>query len=576
MPTVHTHTRWRPLIVTAALLFAAAACSEVITSPGPGVQGDDDTPPTLTEQAIEVLEVALFAVLNNLDDVADLDALSFEPARALFEQAVAEDPANEVAAFGLAMTTVFVLEDNPELRAIAEEWETWLETHSLDDLTGHAMLAAATPFFWGRASLPLDLSGISLRRATRVSDLPGTLLPTAATHGAYPPSPEDHQDLLRDEIVPVLLEALGVLNTVDSPGFVFLLTERMQGENPGEADTLELDLTEVYALRAALEVALATSDVALAYVLAPSPYGADGFAAALQPGSTFGTLQSTGGTLLADAHQRLLRTLDLLNDGLDFLEDETDDQSNDIIKRDPNDGISAQDIQDARDVLADIEGALEGPYDVTEDFGHGEVTVRVDVSRFFLDPITDLKALLPTYEVVEGTFRWRALMFDDWTLPDPSFNGIFPNMTTTSDVTDAFDISSVFWEIGTPLTGYYRLLTIDDVECGTQQMGCQLATANVLNAYLDFYEWAYLSIETAEDTNLDGFPDVFDYTFYWGPYTASYQSPTVIDVVLTLEDDLGTPVTITATMTDVRSGNGGFPITFTHLGGDWVFEKDDP
>ena len=107
-------------------------------------------------------------------------------------------------------------------------------------------------------------------------------------------------------------------------------------------------------------------------------------------------------------------------------------------------------------------------------------------------------------------------------------------------------------------------------------MGCPLASANVLNAYLDIMGWAYLGFETGEDTNSDGSPDVFDYVSYWGTYTASYSTPTIIDVVFNLEDDMQNPVTITATMTDVRSVNGGFPITFTFLGGDWVFEKDDP
>ena len=566
------------LLATVAFLFVAAGCSDGTTGP-PDDTSDDTpgpTPPSLTEQAIESLEDALFAALNDLDDVAGLDEFTFAPARSLFAQAVAADPADEVAAFGLAMTTVFVLEDNAQLRAIADEWEVWLETHELEDLTGATVLSAASPFFWKRASLPLDFSGNLLHRATHIDDLPRMLLPAAATDGSYPPTPEEHQQVLRDEIVPALEEALGVLNTVDSPSFVFLLTERMQGENPGEADTLELDLTEVYGLRAALELALATSAVALAYVMAPSPYGADGFAAAMEPGSTFGTLQTDGGILLAGAHQRLLRALDLVGDGLDFLESETDDQNNDIIKRDPDDGVSSQDIQDARDVLADIDGALRGPYKETQDFCHGEVTVRVDVSRFFLDPIPDLKALLPTYEVVEGTFRWRALNFGDWTFPDPSFNGVFPNMTTTSDVTDAFKIDRVLWEVGTPLTGYYHVLTIDDVECGTQQLGCPLGGTNVLNAYLDIMGWAYLGFETGEDTNADGLPDVFGYQSYWGPYTASYSTPTIIDVVFDLEDDMQNPVTITATMTDVRSVNGGFPITFAFLGGDWIFEKDDP
>ena len=55
-----------------------------------------------------------------------------------------------------------------------------------------------------------------------------------------------------------------------------------------------------------------------------------------------------------------------------------------------------------------------------------------------------------------------------------------------------------------------------------------------------------------------------------------YGSGNTIDVQFDLVSDrTGNAFTINATMTDQRSANGGFPITFTVSSGDvWVMEKD--
>jgi len=149
-------------------------------------------------------------------------------------------------------------------------------------------------------------------------------------------------------------------------------------------------------------------------------------------------------------------------------------------------------------------------------------------------------------------------------------------MTSTSDITNTFDIEAAFYEIGTPLTGYYHLYTLDGVECELQDLGCPFNGENVLMAWLDIMDMAYLGIESGEDLDSDGFIDNWFYDNYWGDYTATYGGGTTIDVQFDLEDDQQNPLILTATMTDARSAHGGFPITFTHMGSVWVFEKDEP
>ncbi len=369
----------------------------------------------LVADGIASLEDALFTAVTTYDagpadDLATLDLFSFGPAKDLFRQALDLDPDNETAAFGLAVTTLLSLEDDPSLRAAADDWDLWLANH-------------------------IDAEELF----TDLADFPPTLA--------------EQQDLLRTIVQPAVLEALDAANTIDSPDFTFTITTRMQGDLPGIAGPRELDLTEILGFRAGLEAALAGIDVALAYQTTPSPYSVSGFDAALAPTSTFGTLAADGSTLLTDAHARLQTAVSLAQQGLDFLEGETDDQSNDVIKYNPAAPpvsdydfdlfIGPADVQDARDVFADIEGALAGPYTITEDLGRGVVDLVVNATQFFMT-IPDLKALLPEYQTGGGDFHWTALAFDEWLFPDPTFAGILPNILSSDELKQKIDLGDAY------------------------------------------------------------------------------------------------------------------------------------
>jgi len=567
----------------------AVACEAVVTVEG------------IVEMAMTSIEDALFAVTNGLDDVGDLDQFSFEEARTLFREALDAEPDNETAAFGLAMTTLFVLEDHEDLRAAADDWEAWLDTHDIDDLAGVAVFANAAPFFWKRASLPLDIAGTSIQEASQFGNLNQILLPSALAARDFPPSLEDHQVLIRDVIVPAVEEALEALDGVLSPGFEFEITERMQGELPGEADVLELDQTEVLALRATLEGALATADIALAYVLTPSIWGAEAMVQGLQPGTTFGTLAPSGGALMASAWSHLLEATDRLQEALDFFDAEADDQSNDIIKR--GDDLSQADIQEARDALADIEAGLQGPRTITEDLGDGPVTLTVDASQLFLNPIMDLKAVSPSYEVYRAGdgfgaepvyFRFSAVELGEWIFPNPSFNGVFPELTTSAEMVETLGVEELYWEIGNPVGGYYQLITIDGLDCeATFQAnnyngnGCPSGAGWINSADLDLYgsngdQYASLYLQTGADTNSDGIADSFESRYYEGTYSATRVSESEISVEIDVSEfGSGASLSFTGTLID-RLGwtgfdgirmRGGSSISFTLPGGAWVMEK---
>jgi TolB protein len=360
---------------------------------------------------------------------------------------------------------VFALEDDPDLRAAADAWETWLDAHDLDELNGVGALATPGPMLWRRASLPLDPTGATLRGLVTDGRVIRSLIVAEAgsAHQEFPPTPAEHQALLQTIVEPALEAAIDALHRVDDSAFTFEVTPAMQGENEGEADPLELDRTEVLVLQAALEAALAGLDIATAYRAEPSPWGADGFAQAMEPGSTFATLADDGAVRLADAHQRLGTAVSLLRDALDFLVAESDNQDDDVIKYDPaapgggyddlDDYVGSDDVADARELLDELEGALAGPTVVTVDLGQGEMDLEVDLTEFFLDPIPDLKALLPTYDASGGRFRWTAATFEEWIFPDPTFDGVLPGMGSTAQLKATIELGDLYEEFAPDTIG---------------------------------------------------------------------------------------------------------------------------
>jgi len=404
-------------LVGGAMRGQVSVVAELFTGVVPAV-------PSLLGEAIDSLEAALFTAVTELVDpgpfeVSKLDLFSFAPAAQLFAQVLAVDPASQTAAFGLAVSTLLSLEDDPGLRAAADGWDVWLQSNSsLRDLT----------------------TGM----------------------GGFPPTLAEQQDLLRNAVRPTLITVLDHLSLVDSADFSFTVTERMQGKSPGTVGARELDLTDVIAGRGGLKAAVAGIDIALAFQTTPSPYGPSGFDAALGMGSTFGSLAADGSTRLADARTRLLEAVAAAGDALDSLQAETDDQTDDVVKYDPmaaagyddlDDFLGPSDVQTARDFLMDAENTLQGATTLSMTSGLGEVlgdflktNIVVDGSQFFLNPASDLKTLLPEYQTSNGEFHWTALAFDEWLIPDPTLNGVLPNVTSSAELKDAIDLSGAYNE----------------------------------------------------------------------------------------------------------------------------------
>jgi len=437
---------FRSLLVLSAVSWCSCGDSST-TPPDDTTPCDGDyCPPTSsqTAAALDSLAEVLYVVTQlDLGHTGDLDQFSFQHSRDLLQAAYASNPRDQVAAFSLAIADIFVLEDNDSLRAAADRWDAWLQNYSIGDLFRYPGFRGAEVYLWRRGTIPMNLSRDWLRDLVAVPGVTPLAPFLNPEQGELPPTPSEHQHLLEKFVRPVLKESADLLDKVTAQNFKFTLTPRMQGEAPGEADPLEIDQTEVLALRAAVHGALAGVDIALSYKASPSPWTVSGFDAALSPGSTFGTLQPDASQRLGSALTEVRKAVDLFDDALVFLMNETDDQNDDVIKHRPDD-VDDQDIADARKYAAYARGALIGPHPVTEDFGFGKATLRIDLSKFFTNPIPDLKAAVPEYRTFQGTLEWTAMTYDEWVMPNPSFNGILPDMGSDAALKANIDICGVY------------------------------------------------------------------------------------------------------------------------------------
>ena len=264
-------------------------------------------------------------------------------------------------------------------------------------------------------------------------------------------------------------------------------------------------------------------------------------------------------------------------------------------------------------MIQDILDALSAPTLVTVEPGdlinvNDTIRFTADARQFFINPIADLKAMLAPYEVFTvpdgdefaAVGRWLALNLDEWTFPDPSVNGILPDMSTTADLLNTFpDFNEFFFDFS--VTGWdWQLLTVDGINCQEQidpltgvSTGCPVGS--------DFFSSGDIYFGDTEDGQQEvsitlwggsGPPNYVDASVYsLGPYDVVDVGDGIYTVTMDTElhdrdsgMPLGTQLVLTATLTDSRSytvdptgglSSDGSLLEFSYLGSVWVFFEYD-
>jgi len=119
----------------------------------------------------------------------------------------------------------------------------------------------------------------------------------------------------------------------------------------------------------------------------------------------------------AKAYTDYKKAPDLIKTGLTIIKNESDDQNNDLIPKVDIDDISGEMVDIQQEMLDEgfstafaenfkspealmdfIKTLLTSPYTVNETIDSVTVTITIDISKFFTNPVSDLKTLLPKHK----------------------------------------------------------------------------------------------------------------------------------------------------------------------------------
>lgn len=541
------------LSITSVSMLFFMACEE---TPLNTVSPEDSTAAVAAVNAANAeLETLIDQMITTMDNMDSLDvnaveeALDFTTAYNRYEEAVGLDPRNTQANFGSALTGLLQITNNQDFRDLIDRWDAYFTDNIpfVRDLPGNTL---------GKRGygMPMDIRGLPAMAGMHVLTAPLNLAKIAVQDI---PQMSELQDIVENSFIPIINTALARLEVVEGDSaFVFSITGPMQGDS--EAGPLELDLTEVYVVDMALRVVNTTLQTVVAYNFDVATHDSAGMIAALSQNSAFLTLRANGSSNLQKAIMDARTAVLKAQLGLDFLEAETDNQDDDLIVLD---NTSSGDVQNIRNTLSDIQNALNGPSWVYWDNWHEEYidgqwyeyttpdSLRIDPSRMFDHPISDLKQMLPPYTVTTGLDTLSSWSYQDIpanfatdSLVWPSMDYLPPNYGGNAHINvsyqyygngDYYLYATVNWaNLATIQFDSLEQLVSPDYPLPIQELGASILAIitentgqNLLYQSLSFY-W-YGAMYTGQPLTIDG----------WIYYETEIQDKVLTYPILTWEQN---------------------------------------
>lgn len=395
-------------------------------------------PTTPTSTLFEDLADEL-AEIGDIENVQELKDFDFSGLRTGFENNLQSKPDDPISHLGLAILEIVELNYNENVWDIVDSLEAWdegfdasMRRNRHNTLIGREFsLLAEVPFSMG------------LRMATQ---FPGNV------------TVHDIQDIIENDVLTALDRAIAHLNVVEAHPSASV---RFRVQDNGVWEYVVIDMGEILLFSASVHALHAAFNMMIAYdVDMYGPDGTYGWIdqmralehhdewycydaeVIVQPGSddiiftlrdgpedemrdsilvvvghhnlenrsSFLTLRDMGASL-AQAQTDITTVLDKLNASATFIRNRTGETEENVIKladlEDLDSGLGdpagprfADHFNTVEDVFAFVDSLFTGPKSFTEELGkHGELySWTMDLSKFFTDPITDWKTLLPYHQ----------------------------------------------------------------------------------------------------------------------------------------------------------------------------------
>ena len=432
---------------------------------------------SLINQAEGELEDIFFNIYNdsNISDCFESldedpscidEVLNFDEVISIYEDAVNICPDSPAANFGLGITSLLSIVNNSQFLDLIESWSEFFNDEGHEDLSG------------------IVEPGLGLSGGNSFSNFGPSAIQTLFPYNGVSsysmlfedsreeiPQLQDLQSLIEDVFLERTSNAIESLDRVVGNDYRFIITSEMQGDF--YQSDLEMDDTEFYLLKSYLHFFKAFFHVVATYNVDDGELDFEYFSW-MEQDSDFLTIRPGMEYSMAEGHEELYNLHGSLRSALDFLDNESDWQGNDIIDNDILEDANYEDIESDLDDLMDF---IEGDYEVddyfcsewdcnmeesdnmnvldfdcecTETFTAATV---VNINNFMNNPPSNLKQHMPAYsietsECYDGLYEdgewvdyyyfacpqliWEADSFYEWVVEwsevDYSVNGLFPDI----------------------------------------------------------------------------------------------------------------------------------------------------
>jgi len=427
------------LVSFLALFLIFNACEGLLDESDEGVSEEDSL---AAIQKVEEANQELEGIMNSLINMDEpdsvqqaLDALDFSDAYDLYKEAQSLNSNNDDANFGVALTGLLMISQDNDLQDMLNNWESYFTANTPFEVTdGSAKILGKCGF-----GLPISLE----RMRVPMSAFIGGPLSLAKMSLDDVPQFSEFQKIVSTLFIPIINESIEGLEKVEeNQAYVFTVTGGMQGDS--EAASLELDLAEVYAIDMMLHALKAICYSAISYNFDFLSFDAEGIVSELRRNSGFATLKSSGGQYLSTSLSSMKNAIDKFEEGMNFLVAETDNQDDDLIPIPDED-----DLADIREGIDDSREALNGPkwmvYERWDDYydDYVEDSVKIDIRKFFENPINDFKEMVPPYTVSTGidtSYDWGYMIESVYYLVDSVTVPYLSNAKVSFDLTYLYEL----------------------------------------------------------------------------------------------------------------------------------------
>jgi hypothetical protein len=336
---------------------------------------------------------------------AALTSGDYTNANKYYNDLLARDPNNKDAKFGVAITQLI-------LAATETQQNLGIQSLASKQISSLSSIQSVLSSFKGGSdsviNVPAARKGLSSMAMAAVEE---------------PKQFSDYQNAVKPLIVK-MRASQALVRELESTDFEYIITIQSGQEGSQEqkliingADACIVDMLLSY-LIAPLDL-LTAYNLDLDYSVCFSSDGVPQIAAIL--GTTKFLALNTGAidgkATMADAYNKYLSLITTAKKMLTLLAAQPDDSTGYLIPK-PS-------AEEAAQITSSLDQAQTM---ITEPYTEPDSGMVIDIKKFFLNPMADIKAFLPNHTILNNELT----VDDPLTFPDPTFNGLFPDMTNTA------------------------------------------------------------------------------------------------------------------------------------------------